>query len=433
VIVLLLTLLRCTAPDPALKPVNPGIKRLDHTTITAEALTTRIEQLTAAANVQGLTVTVFNDAQPVYSRAFGHADLSENRPLRTDTEFYGASLSKPVFAVLVMKLVEQGVLELDTPLQDYVDEPLWRNEAEHWHQDLSDLESQPLYRRITARMCLSHTTGLPNWRWFEPDQKLRIHHEPGERYMYSGEGMVFLQIVLEKITGKPLEQLMQEELFGPYGMQMSSYTWQERFESDYAVGHRADGTTYPKDKDNAPRAPSTLETTTDDYVRFTSAVLRGEGMSKASWNELFRPQIRLRSKKQFGQGARIETDAYDDIELSYGLGWGLLRTPRGWGAFKEGHGDGFQHYTIIFPESGLGVVLLSNSDNAESIFGYLLQVTLVDTYTPLDWQGYHPYDGNPPVEASAGFPRVIAVTGPARRTSSARRAAGAPPPGPGSR
>jgi D-alanyl-D-alanine-carboxypeptidase/D-alanyl-D-alanine-endopeptidase len=399
VIVLLLSLLGCVGCAP--EPADPDIKRLDDSTIPVDALTARIEALIAAANVQGLTVTVFNDAQPVYSRAFGHADLSEGRPLRTGTGIYGASLSKAVFGVLVMKLVEQGVVELDTPLQEYVDEPLWQNEAEHWHQNLSDLESQPLYQRITARMCLSHTTGMPNWRWFEPDEKLRIHYEPGERYSYSGEGMVFLQIVLEKITGKPLEQLMQEELFGPYGMQMSSYTWQERFEADYAVGHRADDTTYPRDKDNAARSASTLETTTADYVRFTSAVLRGEGMSKASWDELFRPQIRLRGTKQFGNGALIETDAYDDIELSYGLGWGLLRTPWGRGAFKEGHGDGFQHYTIIFPESGLGVVLLSNSDNAESIFGYLLEATLADTYTPLDWQGYFPYDRNPAAEDDA--------------------------------
>ena len=195
-----------------------------------------------------------------------------------------------------MKLVEQGVLDLDKPLQEYVSEPLWQNRGTSWHEDLSDLRSDPRYRRITARMSMSHTTGLPGWRWFEPDQKLRIHFEPGERFSYSGEGMTLLQVVIEKLTGKPLEQLMQEHVFGPYGMRMSSYTWQPRFEADYAVGHAPDGKVYPKDKDNAARAPSTLETTTDDYARFMTAVLRREGLSEASWNEIFKPQVRIRSQ-----------------------------------------------------------------------------------------------------------------------------------------
>ena len=391
-IVLLLGLCSCTAAGP--RPAERGIVRLDGTTIDPAALTERVEELTRAARVQGLTVTVFNDARTVYSRAFGAADLPAGRPLRTDTELYGASLSKAVFAVLVMKLVEQGIIDLDTPLQDYLDEPLWKNRSTSeraWHEDLGDLR-EPRIRRITARMCLSHTTGLPNWRWFEPDQKLRIHFEPGERFSYSGEGMTLLQIVLQQLTGKPLEQLMHEHIFGPYGMRTSSYTWQARFERDYALGHRADGTVYEKDKDNAARAPSTLETTTADYARFMAAVLRGDGLRQASWNEIFRPQVRIRSKSQYGPGAAEETGANDAVELSYGLGWGLFRTPHGWGAFKEGHGDGFQHYSVVFPAKRLGVLLMSNSDNAESIFGPLLAVAIADTYMPLEWLGYVPYD-----------------------------------------
>jgi CubicO group peptidase (beta-lactamase class C family) len=371
------------------------ITRLDGTTIDTAALTQRIDTLTRVANVHGLTVTVFNNSDRVYTRAFGVASLADGRPLRTDTEIYGASLSKAVFSVLVMRLVEQGVLDLDKPLQDYVSEPLWRNRATAWHEDLSDLRSDPRYRRITARMSMSHTTGLPGWRWFEPDQKLRIHFEPGERYSYSGEGMTLLQVVLQKVTGKPLEQLMQEQVFGPYGMTMSSYTWQPRFEADYAVGHATDGKAYPKDKDNAARAPSTLETTTDDYARFMAAVLRREGLTEASWNEIFTPQVRIRSRTQFGPGSLETTSANDAIELSYGLGWGLRRTPYGWGAFKEGHGDGFQHYSIIYPAKQMGVLLMSNSDNAESIFGHLLALTIADTFAPLEWQQYVPFDRAP--------------------------------------
>ena len=383
----------CSTPEAH----SPGaaIKRLDDTTIDATALTGRIGVLTRAANVHGLTVTIFNDAEKVYSRGFGVANLPTGRPLRTDTEIYGASLSKAVFSILVMKLVEQGVLDLDKPLQEYVSEPLWQNQGTSWHEDLRDLRADPRYRQITARMSMSHTSGLPGWRWFLPDRKLRILFDPGAQFSYSGEGMTFLQIVIEKITGKPFETLMQEKVFGPYGMTMSSYTWQPRFESDYAVGHRSNGKPYPKDKDNAPRAPSTLETTTDDYAKFMRAVLRREGLSEKSWNEIFKPQVRIRSKTQVGPGAWETTSAYDPIELSYGLGWGLQRTPYGWGAFKEGHGDGFQHYSIVYPAKKLGVLLMSNSDNAESVFGHLLTVTIADTFTPLEWENYVPYDRAP--------------------------------------
>jgi CubicO group peptidase (beta-lactamase class C family) len=373
-------------------PSGATITRLDETTIDTAALTGQIEALTRAANVHGLTVTIFNDAEPVYTRAFGFADRSAGKPLRTDTEIYGASLSKAVFSVLVMKLVEQGVLDLDKPLQEYVTAPLWENRGTSWHEDLSDLRADPRYQRITARMSMSHTTGFPNWRWFEPDHKLRIHFEPGARFSYSGEGMTFLQIVIEKVTGKSLEQLMHEHVFGPYGMTMSSYTWQPRFEADYAVGHASDGKPYPKDKDNAARAPSTLETTTDDYARFMAAVLRRDGLGAPSWNEIFKPQVRIRTRTQAGPGASETTSANDAIELSYGLGWGLQRTPHGWGAFKEGHGDGFQHYSIVYPAKKLGVLLMSNSDNAESIFGHLLALTIADTSTPLEWENYVPYD-----------------------------------------
>jgi CubicO group peptidase (beta-lactamase class C family) len=377
-------------------PSGAPIARLDGTTIDATSLTERIESLTRAANVHGLTVTIFNDAEKIYSMAFGAASLPARKALGTGTEIYGASLSKAVFSVLVMKLVEQGVLDLDKPLQDYVETPLWQNRGKAWHEDLRDLQSDPRYRRITARMSMSHTTGLPGWRWFEPDQKLRIHFDPGARFSYSGEGMTVLQVVVEKITSKPLETLMQEHVFRPYGMSMSSYTWQPRFEADYAVGHATDGKAYPKDKDNAARAPSTLETTTDDYAKFMSAVLRRDGLKEASWNEIFKPQIRIRSKTQVGPGASETTSAYDAIELSYGLGWGLQRTSHGWGAFKEGHGDGFQHYSIVYPARKIGVLLMGNSDNAESIFGHLLRLTIADTSTPLEWHNYVPYDRGKP-------------------------------------
>jgi D-alanyl-D-alanine-carboxypeptidase/D-alanyl-D-alanine-endopeptidase len=345
------------------------------------------------ANVQGLAVAIFNDNQPVYKKTFGYKRLDTKEPIRPGTNFYGASLSKAVFAVLVMKLVEEGVIDLDRPLQEYLPRPIYEYKpTKRWHDNYSDLKTDSLYRRITARMCLNHTTGFPNWRWDEADEKLKVKLVPGSRYSYSGEGLVYLQVVLEHMLGKSLEELMLEQIFGPIRMKMSSYTWQPRFEADYCMGHMSNGALYEKDKDNEARAASTLETTLDDYTLFTRAVLNNSILKSSSTLEMFRPQLRLRSIKQMGPLRMLDTSANDAIDLSYGLGWGLLRSPYGIGAFKEGHGDGFQHYSIIFPDAGKGIIIMSNSDNAESIFRELLESAIKDIYTPWQWQNYIPYN-----------------------------------------
>jgi CubicO group peptidase (beta-lactamase class C family) len=241
-------------------------------------------------------------------------------------------------------------------------------------------------------MCLTHTTGFSNWRWDEPDQKLRVNFTPGTKYSYSGEGLVYLQVVLEKLLNKSLEELMREKLFSVLRMKMSSYQWQLRFEQDYCIGHNAAGKLYEKDKDNDARSASTLETTLDDYSLFIKAVLNGSLLNASTRNKMFEPQIRLRSVQQMGPLRFRDTTANDAIKLSYGFGWGLLQTPYGTGAFKEGHGDGFQHYSIIFPKQRKGIIIMSNSDNAESIFKELLEVAIADTFTPWHWQNYIPYN-----------------------------------------
>lgn len=377
------------------RPAPAVVKRLDGSQVADAALTASIEDLVRKGHVHGLAIAIFNHREPVYTRAFGVKRTDTKEPLRLDTVFYGASLSKAVFGVLVMRLVEEGVIDLDTPLVKYLDKPVGAYEPSSksaWHENLKDVADDPRLLKITARMCLDHTTGFPNWRWFEQDSKLRIKLEPGTRYSYSGEGLTFLQVVLEKRTGRTLEDLMREKIFGPYGMTTSSYTWQPRFESNFCNGHDEAGNVLPKDKDNAARSASTLETTPEDYTRFLRAVLHHQGLKESSWKELFSTQVRIRSKGQFGPLAAQDGPDNDAIQLGYGLGWGVLQTPHGRAAFKEGHGDGFEHYSILFPESGMGVLLMTNSDNGESIFKALLELTIADTYTPWRWENYVPYD-----------------------------------------
>jgi CubicO group peptidase (beta-lactamase class C family) len=370
------------------------ITRLDNSKISANEIDKKINQLMKDASVTGMAVSIFNDGKAVYNKVFGYKSAETKAPLQLNTNFYGASLSKAVFAVLVMKLVEEKIITLDKPLQDYLPQPVYDyGKGSSWGEDFTSLKDEPLYKKITARHCLSHSTGFANWRWFEPDQKLHIHFEPGSQYSYSGDGFGYLQFVIEKITGKKLNELMKENLFGPAGMKNSSYTWQPEYEANYCLGHDKTGKPYPKDKDNAPRAASTLETTPEDYTLLTAALLQKKFLKPASFDELFNQQLRLRSKVQMGTDAwKDSTNENDDILLGYALGWGRLQTPYGFGVFKEGHGDGFQHYTILFPDKKMGIVILANSDNAESIFKELLEYAIGDRFTPWKWQNYIPYN-----------------------------------------
>ena len=369
------------------------LTRLDGRTITVAALEAKIGQLMKDASVTGMGISIFNKNKTVYQKAFGFKRNDQKEPLQTTTNMYGASLSKAVFAVLVLKLVEEGVLDLDKPLQSYLPKPLYDyTPATRWHDHYGDLKTDTLYQRITARMCLSHTSGFPNWRWDNKDEKLGILFTPGTRYGYSGEGLVYLQVVLEKLLGKPLEVLMKEKIFLPLAMHQSSYSWQPRFEQDYAWGHNSVGKAYKKDKDNEPRSASTLETTLQDYTLFTEAVLQNKILKPATTRLMFSPQIRIRSVRQHGPLRFKDSTANDGIQLSAGLGWLLLKSPYGTGAFKEGHGDGFQHYTILFPQKGTGIVILTNSDNGESIFKELLEYAIGDKYTPWNWENYIPYN-----------------------------------------
>ncbi len=370
-----------------------SITRLDKSRASFEFLDLTIHSLMKKAHVHGMAISIFNNNIPVYTKTFGYKKLDTKDSLETNTNIYGASLSKSLFATLVMMLVEDGIIDLDKPLQEYLPRPVYEYTPEtKWHDDFSSLKNDSNYHKITARMCLAHTAGFPNWRWFEEDQKLKVKFPPGTKYNYSGEGMVYLQVVLEKMLGRSLEDLMKKKIFDPLGMKNSSYTWQPAFENNFSYGHTINGELYKKDKDNEARSASTLETTLDDYTLFLKAILNFELLKPTTTSEMFRPQVRINTIQQFGPLSLKDSTANDKIQLSYGLGWGLLQSPYGKGAFKEGHGDGFQHYSIIFPDTGIGILIMSNSDNAESIFKYLLEETIGDVYTPWYWENYIPFD-----------------------------------------
>lgn len=202
---------------------------------------------------------------------------------------------------------------------------------------------------------------------------------------------MLLQYVIEHVTGKGIEALAKEKVFNPLQMKNTSYVWQERFEDKYSNGHTEKQDVTKKNKRDEAQAAGSIETNLIDYSVFVKHIMQLYKQESEITRMMLNPNFRIRTKAQFGPLSLEQSDENDDIQLSYGLGWGLLQSPHGLGAFKEGHDEGFQHYSIIFLENEIGVIILSNSDNAESIFKALLEITIADIYTPWKWENYMPY------------------------------------------
>lgn len=139
-----------------------------------------------------------------------------------------------------------------------------------------------------------------------------------------------------------------------------------------------------------------MQTTLRDFTRFMQAVIEGKRLQKSTRELMLRPQIRIFSEHQFPTLETSTSSENNAIRLSYGLGWGLYWSPYGKAFFKEGHDDGFRNYTVVFDKPKEGIVILTNSSNGEGIFEELLETLLGDTFTPIEWEGFTPYNMLPP-------------------------------------
>jgi len=362
-----------------------AVRRLDGSTISSKQIDETVSRSMAAAEVTGVAIAILNDGHIAYLKAYGLRDVARKLPLTEDSVMGAASLSKAAFAYLVMRLVASKALDLDKPIQQYLPKPLPEYDA------YRDLAGDPRYRKITARMLLSHTAGFPNLRWLNDDRKLNINFEPGSRYAYSGEGIQLLQLVVEEIAGKPVKDLMQDRVFGPLGMTSTSMVTEARFADNCAIGYDEWGRPLGCQQRKSASAAGSMQTTIRDYARFLEAVLASKGLPVATRDLMLTPQVEIRSKHQFPSLSTETTEAYRAIRLSYGLGWGLYWSPYGKVFFKEGHDEGFRHYAVGFEKPKTGLIIMTNSSNGEGIFQDLLETLIRDTFTPYDWEGFVRY------------------------------------------
>jgi CubicO group peptidase (beta-lactamase class C family) len=282
--------------------------------------------------VPGLAIAVIRQGKTYWLHGFGVKQAETGQAVTEGTVFEAASLSKPVFAYGVLKLVERGKLGLDVPLTTYLPKPY--------------IQGDDRLKKITARIVLSHRTGFANWRG--DGNALTIHFTPGERFSYSGEGYVYLQRVVEQITGQELNDYMIEAVFKPLGMRSSSYVWRRDFDDRTATGHNADGKPVPLWKPKEAGAASTLNTTVQDYALFVEAVLNRKGLKSATLREMERPQIALDPE------CRNCTER-EPSELSstlfWGLGWGIQRMKQEDDLWHWGDNGAFKSFVMAAPKS----------------------------------------------------------------------------------
>ena len=198
--------------------------------IPPDAFLADLPRLMQALRVPAIGMAVVERGEVVWARNLGVTNAETRAPVADDTLFEDASLSKPVFAYLVLQLADQGVIDLDAPLVRY--------------RRLDYLADHPWVDMVTARDVLRHSTGMPNWRKDPAHEKLVPAAKPGTRIDYSGEAIFWLQLVVEKLTGESLDESMQRLLFGPAGMRDSSYGWDVALAARSLHGHRAPDDTH---------------------------------------------------------------------------------------------------------------------------------------------------------------------------------------------
>ncbi|HSX62071.1 MAG TPA: serine hydrolase domain-containing protein [Tahibacter sp.] len=383
----LLTIAMCACAGP-----SRTLRRADGQVLDTQRVDAKVAQLMQAAQVPGLALAIVADGRVVHLKAYGSRDLERGLPLQTDTVMYAASLTKAMFAYVVMTLVDEGRIDLDRSIAEYLPKPLPD------YEKYADLAGDERWRELTPRRLLSHTSGFSNFRFFTPDGrydehgKLAFHVEPGTRYAYSGEGINLLQFVIEQGLGLDLAKLVQERVYDRYGMRRSGMTWRDDFAGNVAIGYAADGKALGHRQRRGVRAAGSMDTTPADYAAFLAAMQRGDGLSAKARDEMFAAQVRIDSKRQFPSLAPETSDDNRAIDLAYGLGWGRYVSPFGVVNFKEGGDDGWSNYSALVDGRGIGVLVMSNSDNARGIFKYLVDAVLGDTCMPWYWEGYIPYD-----------------------------------------
>jgi CubicO group peptidase (beta-lactamase class C family) len=341
---------------------------------TKAQLDSAVPALMRAGEIPGLSAAVIRDGSLYWSGAFGLRNARSSEVVDRNTVFDAASLTKPVFAYAVLRLVDRGIIDLDKPIAELVPNPRMSHDAR--------------YLRITPRHVMSHSTGLPNWG----QEKLDLSFDPGTSWGYSGEGFVWLSRAVEKVTGRTVNDVVRQEVFLPLGMANSSLVWNDLLEANGAQPHNQWGRVFvrqrpiPDSLANANAAAS-LRTTAEDYAKFVIATLKGTGLRPATASQW------LSIQNEAFEAANYR-DRPDSIKkrVAWGLGWGLERRGERTMFWHWGDNGNAKAFVIADPRSRSAVMYFANSQNGIAIANGIVAKVFPGEQGALAWIRYEQYD-----------------------------------------
>ena len=326
-------------------------------------LSKRIPKFIERYNGTGLSIALIENGQISWSGGFGYADKSTEREADAQTVYQAASISKPVTAWAIMKLAEEGLIDLDTPVSGYLSS--WQLPESEFHND-----------RVTVRRILSHSAGLSlgGFPGFPPGYELPalpdalsgsnsskrgvyLIKEPGSEFDYSGGGYMLLSLIVEELTGQTFEAYIEEAVFSPLGMESSTYCQGENIPG-LAKPYNRDGRELPNYIYSGKGAAG-LQTTVDDLAILVCSLSDKPGklsgqpvLSKNSVQQMIKPVISTKG----------------DIRLFYdSMALGIFTDNTGM-VSHTGSNRGWRSFFGIYPDTGDGIVILSNSDSGRNIY-----------------------------------------------------------------
>lgn len=300
-----------------------------------------IKQLLIDEKVPVLGLGIIENGSLKQIQVFGNIDKAV--PAQYNSIFKVASLTKPVTALVTLKLISAGKLGLDEPLNKYWIDP--------------DLKNDQRTKKLTPRIILSHQTGFANWRYLTESKKLSFEFEPGTKFQYSGEGFEYLRKALEAKFNKSLEELAAELVFNPAKMKDTHFWWDKLMdEKRYVKNYDKGGKAFETKKYYEANAAANLLTTVEDYGNFLVYILNGAGLSPAVLNEMQKNQVQLKDNDYFGLGWEKLT-GFSNNEYA------LLHT---------GKDPGVNTVAIMFPKSKNAWLIFLNGDNDMKIVEKLL-------------------------------------------------------------
>lgn len=323
-----------------------------------EQLEQRIPKMIAQYKVAGVGMAIIEGNQLKWSGYFGKQALDV--PVNDKTMFNVASVAKTVTAETVLRLVDQGFIDLDEPIAKYWQEP--------------DLLDDPQYLLLTPRIILSHSSGLLNWRYAYPDNKLAFVSTPGEKLTYSGAAFEMLIHFVEAKLGQGFEALAAKYLYNPLGLKYISLSRQDWI--DKHVTHSMDKSgkfhkpyTYPFTRWVKPvgylDGADDFYVSVEDYARLLMGVMHKPSLSPVLNKQ--RLSVITNAQTEPGWACTLEPPSLCPSTYGYGLGWTLFgyddRT------FIQHGGQDFGEFAMVYyiPETGQGVVIFVNGGNGAEL------------------------------------------------------------------